>query len=382
MSDTRFPLPYSDNFEGYPIAGEARYFTDQIGSWEIHPEQSSGNSSSNLVVRQMVPSTPVHWSEGSNDRGPLSIIGQIELNDVSVAAMFRLPAGSVNKTESACIGARVNMYFTQGIVLCVGSPGNYTLSYGGPLNGGGYEENDIILSGSTPIAIVSGRNWYTITLTVIGKEATAWLEGWSLFRRASIRDTISGFAAIGCSHWMHIEFDRFHLDLATASTTPQLQVPNSVFSEGQLLGAAPCARNGHIDSTQEFVARSSWQLYHKGSGLCVEARSTSKASSVRLATCRQGVPDQQWRHRYTNIRNREVEVTLGAWKVLPNTLKLVGYKNGVVGATPGGQDEDWNMWTLFPNTGQLRNTYEESTILGYPLCLTVLTERESLVDIL
>ncbi len=30
-----FPVPYNDNFEGYPLHSEASYFSDQSGSWEI-----------------------------------------------------------------------------------------------------------------------------------------------------------------------------------------------------------------------------------------------------------------------------------------------------------------------------------------------------------
>ena len=46
-----FPIPYSDNFDGYPINSEASYFYDLTGVWEI--AQSSDNTHG-LVMRQKV----------------------------------------------------------------------------------------------------------------------------------------------------------------------------------------------------------------------------------------------------------------------------------------------------------------------------------------
>jgi len=93
----QFPLPYSDDFETYTESSEAKYWTDQIGAWEIHP---STDGSSNKVLRQMVPEKPIGWSDhGSN--GPMSQLGMREFRDVETSAKFRLP-GTVPLNASAC----------------------------------------------------------------------------------------------------------------------------------------------------------------------------------------------------------------------------------------------------------------------------------------
>ncbi len=46
-----FPVPYSDNFDSYPIDSEAAYFADQAGVWEI---AASSNASRGMIMRQKV----------------------------------------------------------------------------------------------------------------------------------------------------------------------------------------------------------------------------------------------------------------------------------------------------------------------------------------
>jgi hypothetical protein len=48
-----FPVPYTDDFEGYPLYSEASYFADQAGSWEI---VAASDLSHGLVMRQTVRS--------------------------------------------------------------------------------------------------------------------------------------------------------------------------------------------------------------------------------------------------------------------------------------------------------------------------------------
>ena len=385
-SNPQFPLPYQDDFEGYRDSREARYFTDQIGTFEIHSEtiDTGGTlpSKKNHFMRQMVPTLPVGWmGNGANARGPVSIIGTSEMNDISLSAKFRIPSQEYFSSGaiSGCIGGRVNMYFTQGVVFCVQPLGEkWTLSYGGPLNGGGYPDGAVISSGDALVHAGGLNKWQTLNLTIRGEEASGSLNGHTLFTNIGIRDGRSGFGCIGTSHWNPIEFDDFSITSAAARNLPQLATPS--FYDGQLIGATPCARNGVADLSQSFDARYNWQLYHKPSGLCVEAGSTSEASSVRLASCNEDAQGQKFRNRYTNIRNWPVELTLGGWNVLDNDLKLVGYKNGAVAVTPGGEDEDWNSWSFFPNTGQIRNTYDENRTLGYPYCLAVLADESNAVD--
>jgi galactosylceramidase len=146
-----FPMPYSDDFLGYTESQEARWLSDQIGAFEIHPEDLvSGNRA---VLRQMVPELPIGWSDhGTN--GPVTVLGMREWNDVEVNVTVKLPP-PINGTHVAgCVGVRSDQswdkcvpmfitvgtvciffdpgFFSSGIVFCVYTDSTWTLSIGGP----------------------------------------------------------------------------------------------------------------------------------------------------------------------------------------------------------------------------------------------------------
>ena len=70
---------------------------------------------------------------------------------------------------------------------------------------------------------------------------------------------------------------------------------------------------------------------------------------------------------YTRIRNTVVPVT----SHLLNA-PLTGAASGevAVGAGPA----DWQVWSYFPNTQQLRNQYVADEALGYPMCLSTCSQ--------
>ena len=76
----QFPLPYSDNFNGYSDSQEAAFWSDQIGAFEIHTDEATP---SNKFMRQMVPLLPIGWSD-QGSRGPVTVLGMREWEDVSV----------------------------------------------------------------------------------------------------------------------------------------------------------------------------------------------------------------------------------------------------------------------------------------------------------
>ena len=117
----QFPLPYQDDFQGYPVSSEAKYFADQIGAFEIHPSTIG----TRMVMRQMVPQLPIGWSDhGSN--GPMTLIGMLEWQDIKIETMFHTPESTPLNT-SACVGTRADQMWKQGIIFCVdrGSMGPY-----------------------------------------------------------------------------------------------------------------------------------------------------------------------------------------------------------------------------------------------------------------
>lgn len=98
-SNSFFPLPHADDFNSYPEDSEARYFADQIGAFEVHLESKG---STNKVMKQMVPMLPVGWKPDA--RGPITIIGMREWQDVHVSVDFKLPKNE--QKAAGCVVTR------------------------------------------------------------------------------------------------------------------------------------------------------------------------------------------------------------------------------------------------------------------------------------
>jgi len=427
QSKPAFPLPYYDDFEGYNTSQEAKYFADQIGAWEIHLEPGGKlNPEGNHVMKQMVPELPIGWSDhGSN--GPMTLIGMREWQDIGIVAQFQLPVGG---NMSACLGARVDQMWVDGTVVCVSAEGEWVLSIGGPKLGGAYTEDNVVRKGACKALDVG--TWYTLELTVVGREASAQLDGKALFTKAPVRDLDTGFAALGMNRWQPVIWDGLSI---SSAATEEATAESQLYQAGDAVFAANCSMgNGKIIPSQQFNLLANWQLEHASTGMCVTASSPSAGAGLSLQPCVHGMVTQQFRNDYTNIRNNAREsLTLGAYKALSQALVLVGNKNGSVtlhevaedlhmnghvqcemcikgpcapcqqcinqkegmcaacwkkdlrldGASclekdsvgcrrcwsaPKGQ---WNKWSFFPNTGQLRNQYTADTSLGFPMCLTV-----------
>lgn len=82
----RFPVQWSDDFEGYSEQGLARFFADQCGSFQV----SLGKSSK--VLRQQVLERPGVNQWVDNLLFPISIIGDTNSSDSTVQATMQLPS--------------------------------------------------------------------------------------------------------------------------------------------------------------------------------------------------------------------------------------------------------------------------------------------------
>lgn len=368
-----FPLPYSDDFDGYDDSTEAKYWADQIGAFEVHNASAAG-ASGERVMRQMVPELPIGWSDhGSN--GPMTLIGMREWQDLKTSVRFAIP-DSAPGNLSACIGNRVDQMWNFGTVFCVSPDGKWTLARGGPKLGGTYVPSRIFAQGTLKSAPAKGK-WNIIELTTLKDKATASLNGETVVQDATVDDTDTGFTAIGMGDWASVEFDDFKVAVAEAAEEVPARIRQS-FAVGAPVEARDCARNTDADPAQAFSLRAnSWWLVHPASGLCVEAASADSGAKLALAVCKFGQKTQQFRNDYTRIRNTLSSVTLGAY--VPGasddtTLTLVGTApNAPVELSSSNPAKGgWNKWSYFPNSKQLRNQYV-STDSGYPQCLTVVS---------
>ncbi|CAE8624763.1 unnamed protein product, partial [Polarella glacialis] len=371
-SQPSMPLPYSDDYEGYKVSQEGKWWSDQIGAFEVHYESGSAG---NKVMRQMVPQLPIGWSDhGSN--GPVSLMGMREWQDITLEASFKLPQDSGDKM--ACLGSRVDQSWNNGIVLCVSASGAWRLSVGGPKLGG-IPSGQVYASGQ--VAALPGETMSCLSLTTVRQSATGSLAlgpckskstspraPLPLFTDVAIRGLDAGFAALGASDWVAVEFDDVSIHAAGDRWQPRGGC--AAAAAGAAVKARPCETNGLAAEDQTFDLIADWGIRHLKSGLCVSASSLTAGSGFVLAECHPDSASQQLRNDYTRVRNENSPFVL---RGSSGELVLAGAKDGSVTTEPQhtkAAEGSWNSWAYFPNTRQLRNQYVAIISLGYPMCLS------------
>eukprot|EP01060_Flectonema_neradi_P019629 TRINITY_DN2686_c0_g1_i1.p1 TRINITY_DN2686_c0_g1~~TRINITY_DN2686_c0_g1_i1.p1 ORF type:complete len:815 (+),score=136.15 TRINITY_DN2686_c0_g1_i1:200-2644(+) len=343
-SQPRFPLPYNDTFNDVKESQEARYCADQIGSFQV----------TDKVMKQMVPELPIGWADhGSN--GPVTLIGMKEWQDIHIQIDVKLPFESA----SGCVATRSNQMWSNAIAFCVSTEGVWNLTYEGPPQSQVYKSRPISTGNVTKPGI---GKWFTLGLMTINNTASIFYNKELIHSNISIRNFDNGFAAFGCGGWYSAEFDNLFIEEAGNNWQPT--EPCKQPGIGTRVTTRPCVSNGLTSSDMKFVLSSDYQIIHNDSGLCVTASSAVEGSSLSLQECDFGNPLQAFLQDYTLIRNTVKPITLQN-----TTLRLVGSPTTVVvsSSTP---TKTWGTWSYFPNTLQLRNTFDTSTTLGYPRCLS------------
>jgi galactosylceramidase len=194
-----FPLPYQDDFNRYPTASEAAFFSDQSGSWEIVDTFSNRGKS----MRQMVTETPISWCNeapypysvigNSNWKQPLNISADVMIESVGTAFV------AIGVERGGC-GA--------------GDGGSHAIVFSINTKNNGLWQLTASTAITNPLAsgnvsIVSGI-WYTLTLIVLQDHSEAYING-NLVGRCNLNaSSTTGLVAIGSS-WNYVQFDNFRL---------------------------------------------------------------------------------------------------------------------------------------------------------------------------
>ena len=116
-------LPYSDDFESYRVAGEARYASDMQGAFEIEPCAARPGK----CLQQMAPIKPIEWQEDSD---AFTLLGDPAWVNyaVSVDAEFA-KAGSIILVGRAGLQRRPQSR-QQGYYFQIADTGSWTLFKG------------------------------------------------------------------------------------------------------------------------------------------------------------------------------------------------------------------------------------------------------------
>jgi hypothetical protein len=255
-----------------------------------------------------------------------------------------------------------------GVVVCINEAGQWSLTNAGPpLQDSGSQPTDLVASGTASMSVTS---WHTLSLHIEGASASAKLDGEVLFADVAVRDIDTGFTAIGANGWFPVEYRNLVIKQAASGWEPPVTCVEP--SVGAVLSAGPCMRNGIASADQSWNLLPSFQLQHAASGLCAKADVTGPVTLAECETSNGGISaGQLFVNDYTRIRNKVMRVVVSSVN-----LPLSGKKSGEV-AVDEWKNADWNSWSYFPNTRQLRNQYTTDTSLGYPMCLSTCPPSET-----
>ncbi|XP_046548414.1 galactocerebrosidase-like isoform X2 [Haliotis rubra] len=198
-----FPLPYTEDFEGYEIFMEPYDLAQQMGVFEVAQDDAS-----NKVMRQKVLAQPVVWCQAESLKISLNVIGSHNWTDIYAEVDVKL--GEVNGTNGVFVAARVdqggcNAFSSTGIFLYIfPKKNNYILA-------NNLGRTSVITSGQLGEVESS---WNKVSLMVKGTVAVGMLNGKTLFNHTVPSKPASGFVGLGTDSWGIADFDNLKITSA------------------------------------------------------------------------------------------------------------------------------------------------------------------------
>jgi galactosylceramidase len=210
-----FPLPYSDDFEGYQLYQEPNFLSQQTGSFEVLQDGS------NQFIRQMVLEQPLSWCNAEQVGKAVNVIGNSTWVDIFIEVDFNFP--DVNASSGVFVAARINqagcdLSPSNGIYLFVSPDYKYVLANDPHKIG-------VITKGSVP----AGKGWHRLSLFVQGLNGYGAYDGNVLFNISIPQYPPAGFAGIGTDNFGLADFDNLYI----GSTQQGVAKMNSYFRSSE-----------------------------------------------------------------------------------------------------------------------------------------------------
>jgi len=284
-------LPYSDSFESYPVAAEAKYLMDMQGSFEV---ATCGAGRSGRCVRQMSEQAPIFWTSGHAE--PYTLLGDLSWTNYTVSSDVMLEkAGYAELIRRASAYPFQSPANLDGYFLRVTNAGSWSILSN---NSSGTLRT---LASGTVAALGTGR-WHTLALTFSGASITAVIDGATV---GSANDSTwgSGQVGYGTGQGVTAQFDNLAITpgsggnggssgvLRGTGSGRCLDVPGASQTDGTALAIWDC--NG--GPNQQWTLNANNQLTVYGNK-CLDVRgsATTAGARVQIFTCNGGT-NQQWR---------------------------------------------------------------------------------------
>lgn len=228
-----FPFPYADNFESEPLSGQAHYFFDLNGSFEI---ASCDGGRIGQCLRQAAPAAPIPWTTVGSVQ-PSSIIGSSSWDNYQVSAdVFFEEPGQV-KLMARLSGLNVNNGDMYGYELYLDNLGNWNLSQGNFVS---------LATGSVPL---NDSTWHTLTMILNGAVIGVVIDGATVANVTTNETYSRGMAGLGVQSWTTAEFDNFSIQPIPGAGIPVPQGQMTATATGQTAGyPAANAIDGNINT--------------------------------------------------------------------------------------------------------------------------------------
>ncbi|MGC9669613.1 ricin-type beta-trefoil lectin domain protein [Planosporangium sp. 12N6] len=280
-------LPYSDNFDSYQTAREAKYLMDHQGSFEV---VGCGGGRSGQCVRQMSEQTPIYWTSGHAE--PFTLLGDVTWRNYTVSSDVMLEkAGYVQLVGRATTYNHEQPQNLNAYYLRVADTGAWSI------RSNNTSGNQRTLASGTTAALGTGR-WHTLSLTLNGSTLTAAIDGTTV---GTVSDSawVAGQIGYATGQGVTAQFDNLSItplgsqpgptgEIRGAGSNRCLDVNGASQADGAVVQIWDC--NG--GANQQWTVASNKQLTVYGNK-CLDAPGASAGARIRIWSCT-GAANQQW----------------------------------------------------------------------------------------
>jgi hypothetical protein len=196
-------LPYTDDFDSYPVGTEARYLSDMQGSYEVQP---CAGGRAGRCVQQMAPVKPIEWQDDSD---AFSLFGDVDWANYTVSTdVYLAQPGTVELLGRANTQSRPQAH-QNGYLFRVSDTGDWSIVRSD--TSGSYVT---VASGRTAAPGTGG--WHHLSVTFQDNTITGALDG-NTVGSATDAAWSSGQAGIGVVGYQTDQFDNLSVTPGSAA---------------------------------------------------------------------------------------------------------------------------------------------------------------------